>query len=324
MKKAVILFNLGGPDNLDAVKPFLFNLFNDKNIITIPNPMRFLLAKLISSKRAPVAKEIYKQIGNKSPILEETENQAKALEEALNKKSSATYKTFIAMRYWHPFSYKTIKEVKEFSPDEIILVPLYPQFSTTTSKSSMDDWLENSKKLGLNAPVKTICSFHKQPDFINAHVELIKQSLPEKQKFRILFSAHGLPEMIIKKGDPYQRHVEETVSLVVDNLAIENLDFSICYQSRVGRLKWIGPSTDDEIKRAGKEGISLMVVPIAFISEHSETLVELDIEYGHLAKESGVKEYFRVPALGTNEKFIKALVNVCEDPEKFICNCYHL
>lgn len=326
MKKAVILFNLGGPDNLDAVEPFLFNLFNDKNIITIPNPMRFLLAKLISSKRAPIAKEIYKQIGNKSPIVEETEKQAESLEKALNKNSDGEeWKTFISMRYWHPFSFETIEKVKEFNPDEIILLPLYPQFSTTTSKSSIDDWFKYSKKLGLNKPVKKICSYHVEENFIEAHAEKIKIYYDKEiknGKTRILFSAHGLPEKIILKGDPYQKHVEETVEAVVKKLSIDNLDFVICYQSRVGRLKWIGPSTDDEIKKAGEEGVSIIIVPIAFVSEHSETLVELDIEYKHLAKESGVKNYVRVPTLGCDNKFIKTLENVVHNTEDFVCNCY--
>ncbi len=328
MKKAVILFNLGGPDSLDAVEPFLFNLFNDKNIITIPNPMRFFLAKLISGKRAPIAKEIYKNIGNKSPILEETEKQAVALEKALNSitnhQSPITYKTFISMRYWHPFSYETIEKVKEFNPDEIILLPLYPQFSTTTTKSSYDDWHKISKKNGLKIPVKTICGYHLDEDFITAHSNIIKKSYEEigNTKTRILFSAHGLPEKIIKKGDPYQKQIEETAAAIVAKLSIENLDFVVCYQSRVGRLKWIDPSTEDEIKRAGVDSLEIIVVPIAFVSEHSETLVELDIEYKHLAKESGVKNYYRVPTLGVDDNFIKTLVNVCINTEEFKCNCY--
>lgn len=331
MKKAVILFNLGGPDSLSAVEPFLFNLFHDKNIITLPNPLRFFLAKLISKKRAPIAAEIYKQIGGKSPILEETSRQAEALENVLNRHcdeagvNNDVYKTFISMRYWHPFSSETIEKVKEFAPDEIILLPLYPQFSTTTSKSSMDDWLKNSRKYALNANVKTICSYHREENYISAHVEEIKKCLSkisENEKFRILFSAHGLPEKIIKAGDPYQKQVEENAALIAEKLGIKNLDWSVCYQSRVGRLKWIEPSTEDEIKRAGSDGISIVIVPIAFVSEHSETLVELDIEYKHLAEKSGVKKYLRVPTLGVNENFIKSLVNVCKNSENFICNCY--
>jgi len=325
MKKAVILFNLGGPDNLDAVEPFLFNLFNDKNIITAPNPMRYFLAKLISKKRAPVAQEIYKQIGNKSPILEETEKQAKALELALNTDEKTQWKVFIAMRYWKPFALETAVKVKAFAPDEIVLLPLYPQFSTTTSKSSMDDWIKTTEEHNLSTLTKTICSYHNDEDFVTAHAEKIRQPYDTAVKLgktRILFSAHGLPEKIIKKGDPYQKHVEETVANIVAKLAINGLDYKICYQSRVGPLKWIGPSTDNEIKAAGSEGINLLVVPVAFVSEHSETLVELDIEYAHLAKEHGVKNYLRVPALGDDKHFIKTLVTACNNPDSFICNCY--
>jgi ferrochelatase len=316
MKKAVILFNLGGPDGLDAVKPFLFNLFYDKNIITIPNTMRFFLAKFISGQRAPIAAEIYKQIGNKSPILEQTEKQARALEDALNKPIAAnpsltTYKTFIAMRYWHPFSYETVTKVKEFAPDEIILLPLYPQFSTTTTKSSIEDWNKTAKIYNLNIPTKTILNYHIDEDFINSHASKIKQyydKIADKAGLRILFSAHGLPEKIIQKGDPYQKQIEETAAAIVKKLSIENLDSVVCYQSRVGRLKWIGPSTDDEIKKAGSDKLSVIIVPIAFVSEHSETLVELDIEYRHLAEKSGVINYLRVPALCDDKDFIKALV----------------
>lgn len=321
MKKAVILFNLGGPDSLDAVKPFLFNLFYDKNIITIPNPMRFFLAKLISKKRTPIAQEIYKLIGNKSPILEETQRQAVVLEEVLNRSQpnhfpdgeGIIYKTFVSMRYWHPFSYEVIEAIKESAPDEIILLPLYPQYSTTTSKSSIDDWQKVAKKNGLNIPTKIIYNYHLDEDFINAHVNKIRPYYEEEKgktdKLRILFSAHGLPEKIINAGDPYQKQVEQTAASIVENLAINGLDWKICYQSRVGPLKWIGPSTDDEIKIAGQSGYTVIIVPIAFVSEHSETLVELDIEYKHLAYENGVKNYIRVPALGSDEGFINALVN---------------
>lgn len=324
MKKAVILFNLGGPDNLDAVEKFLFNLFYDKNIITIPNPVRYFLAKIISKKRAPIAREIYKQIGNKSPILEETKKQAVALENALNGNDSNVYKVFVAMRYWHPFSYETIEEVRKFTPEEVILLPLYPQFSTTTSKSSMDDWNKVAKNK-LTVPTKAICSYHRQENFITAHVDRIRKYYEEASTVcnpRILFSAHGLPEKIIQKGDPYQKQIEETAAAIVSKLAIKDLDFIVCYQSRVGRLKWIEPSTDQEINRAGQDGVGVIIVPIAFVSEHSETLVELDIEYRELAMKCGVKSYLRVPALGDDKNFIKALVEVCKNPESFKCNCY--
>lgn len=307
-KTAVVLFNLGGPDNQDAVRPFLFNLFNDKAIISLPNPFRYLLAKIISSRRAPIAKEIYSHIGGKSPILEETKRQAVLLESALNE-SECEYKTFIAMRYWKPFTEDAVGQVLEYNPDEVILLPLYPHFSTTTTGSSFNRWNDVAAKKGLNVSTKTICCYPEDDDFINSHVNLIKNQY--KKNFRILFSAHGLPKKIIEGGDPYQWQIEQTADKIVKKLDIDYLDFSVCYQSRVGPLEWIGPSLDDEIKLAAKEGVSVIVVPIAFVSEHSETLVELDIEYKEMAKEEGISEYIRIPTLSVEADFIKSLKEIC-------------
>lgn len=313
-KTAIILFNLGGPDSLEAVKPFLFNLFYDKAIISAPNPMRFFIAKLISSKREKTAKDIYAHIGGKSPILEQTNAQSYALQVILNQSGSGGYKTFVCMRYWLPFADDVAKQVKEYSPDEIILLPLYPQFSTATSQSSIDDWHKNAKKAGLNVPTKAICCYPMEESFIQSHLNLINKAIEKiehKENIRILFSAHGLPQKIIDKGDPYQWQVEQGAKQIAEKINIENLDWNVCYQSRVGPLKWITPSTDDEIKRAGKDGKSVILVPIAFISEHSETLVELDIEYKHLADNNNVKEYIRVPTLSVEKDFIKSLANIC-------------
>lgn len=314
MKTAVILFNLGGPDSLQAVKPFLFNLFYDKAIISAPNPMRYFIAKLISSRREKTAKEIYAQIGGKSPIVEQTKSQSDALQEILNQSGSKKYKTFVCMRYWHPFAEDIAKEVKQYSPDEIILLPLYPQFSTATTQSSIDDWHNNAKKIGIDTPTKAICCYPMEKSFIQSHLNLINKAIDQiedKNNIRILFSAHGLPQKIIDKGDPYQWQVEQGAKKIAEKLNIENLDWNVCYQSRVGPLKWITPSTEDEIQRAGKDGKSVILVPIAFISEHSETLVELDIEYKHLADENNVKKYIRVPTLSVEKDFIKSLANIC-------------
>ena len=216
-RTAVILFNLGGPDELTSVKPFLFNLFNDKAIIGAPQPIRYLLAKLISNRRNETAKEIYSLIpGCKSPILEETEAQRLALEKNLG----TDYKCFIAMRYWHPFASETAKKVKEYNPDQIILLPLYPQFSVTTSNSSIKDWYKQAKKVGLNKSTKTICCYPNTDDFVSAHVELIKKQLKKvkNKNYRILFSAHGLPQKIIDQGDPYQWQVEQSTLAIVKKL----------------------------------------------------------------------------------------------------------
>lgn len=312
MKTAVILFNLGGPDEQKSVRPFLFNLFNDPAIITIKNPFRWLLAQLISRRRAPKARGIYQLMGGKSPILELTMHQAKALEEILSKKGE--YKVFVSMRYWHPMSDVVAKNVKNYAPDHIVLLPLYPQFSTTTTGSSFNDWDKICDKIGLKVPTSKICCYPTQRSFIASHAKLIRESYwkaADSGKPRVLFSAHGLPQKIIDKGDPYQMQVEKTVASIVQIMAIDELDYSICYQSRVGPMKWIGPSTEEEIAKAGKARVPLVVVPVAFVSEHSETLVELDIEYKHYADEHKVPAYFRSPALGIEPFYMEALAEMC-------------
>ena len=284
MRKAVILFNLGGPDKLESVEPFLFNLFNDPAIISIPSIIRYPLAKLISKRRAPIAKNIYKEIGNKSPILRLTQDQAKNLESSLLK--NGDFKCFVVMRCWHPRAIDVIKKVKEYNPEEIILLPLYPQFSASTSGSSINEWNELCKKENYEVKTKTVCCYPTENNFINSHVSLIKRTMQtlDNDNFKLIFSAHGLPENKIKKGDPYQWQIEESVKEIMLRLKNENLDHIFSYQSRVGPLKWIGPSTDDIIIKYSKEKKGIVIVPIAFVSEHSETLVELDIEYKKLAE----------------------------------------
>ena len=310
MKKAVILFNLGGPDKLESIKPFLFNLFNDPAIISIPLIFRYPLAKFISKRRTPIAKNIYKEIGNKSPILEFTQEQAKSLE--VNLLNKGDYKCFVVMRYWHPRAFNVIKKVREYNPEEIILLPLYPQFSVSTSGSSINEWNDLCKKENYKVKTKTICCYPTENNFIESHISLIKKKLEviKNNNFKLIFSAHGLPESKIKKGDPYQWHIEETVKEIMYKLRNKNLDHIISYQSRVGPMKWIGPSTDAEIIKHSKEKKGIIIVPIAFVSEHSETLVELDIEYKKLAEKNGCSFYERVPALGIEENFIKGLVEL--------------
>ena len=309
-KKAVILFNLGGPDKLESVEPFLFNLFNDPAIISIPAIFRYPLAKFISKRRAPIAKNIYKEIGNKSPILELTQEQAEKLEKNLLEKGD--YKCFVVMRCWHPRAVDVIKQVKEYNPEEIILLPLYPQFSAATSGSSINEWKNLFKKENYRVKTKTVCCYPTENNFILSHVNLIKKTIKnlENNNFKLLFSAHGLPENKIKKGDPYQWQVEQTVERIMSKLKDENLDYTISYQSRVGPLKWIGPSTDEMIIKYSKEKKGIVIVPVAFVSEHSETLVELDIEYKKLAEKNGCSFYKRVPALGVEEDFIKGLMEL--------------
>lgn len=310
-KIAVVLFNLGGPDSLNAVEPFLFNLFNDPAIIGAPALIRTVLARFLSKKRGPVAREIYAQIGGKSPLVEETWKQAQALEQVLG----PDHRVFVAMRYWHPFAADALKQAKAWGADKVVLLPLYPQFSTTTSRSSLREWRKLAA--GWTVATEAVCCYPDEPGLVAAFRDLVHAGWTEAAKAgppRVLFSAHGLPQRIVDKGDPYPRHVEQTARAVVTALNIPDLDWAICYQSRVGPMKWIGPSTEQELERAGEDGVPVVVVPIAFVSEHSETLVELDIEYRHRAETLGVPAYVRVPAIGHHPDFIAGLAGLVRDP----------
>ncbi|MDA9687655.1 ferrochelatase [Candidatus Pelagibacter sp.] len=323
MKKAVILFNLGGPDKLENVEPFLFNLFNDPAILNLPSFLRYPLAKLISNRRAPVAKKIYEEIGGASPILKLTEEQSEALEKKLNQNQlKEEYKCFVVMRCWHPRASEVIKNVQLYNPDEVILMPLYPQYSAATSGSSINEWKNICKKNNYKTKTSIICCYPTDKNFINAHTKEIIKKIKDLNNFKLIFSAHGLPEKNIKKGDPYQWQVEQSVNKIVQNLNFNDLDWILSYQSRVGPLKWIGPSTDDTIVENAKIGKHIVLVPIAFVSEHSETLVELDIEYKKLAEDNGCKQYTRVPALGINEYFIKAMSELIIKKEEYKFNEY--
>jgi protoporphyrin/coproporphyrin ferrochelatase len=311
VKLAVVLFNLGGPDSPEAVEPFLRNLFSDPDIIALPTLLRLPLGRFIAKRRAPVAQKIYGHIGGRSPIFEETRAQAGALEKALSGDGEA--KAFVAMRYWHPFSDGAAQAVKAFEPDKIVLLPLYPQYSTTTTSSSLKDWARAAKKAGLAKPTSRVCCYPWEPGFVAAAAANIREAMAgavEGVSYRLLLSAHGLPKRTVEKGDPYQWQVEQSADAIVKALAMPELDPVVCYQSRVGPLQWIGPSTDAEIIRAGRDGKGVIVVPIAFVSEHSETLVELDIEYRKLAGEKGVPDYRRAATVGTHPDFIASLAGL--------------
>jgi ferrochelatase len=308
MRKAIILFNLGGPDKLENVEPFLFNLFNDPAILNLPTFLRYPLAKLISSRRTPVAKKIYAELGGSSPILKLTKEQSSALEIKLNQtQKDDEYKCFIIMRCWNPRAKDVIKDVQLYGPDEVVLMPLYPQYSAATSGSSIKEWEDACRTNNYQVKTSTICCYPTDQNFIKAHTKEIIKKIKDLKNFKLIFSAHGLPEKNIKNGDPYQWQVEQSVKKIVESLNDENLDWILSYQSRVGPLKWIGPSTENIIIENSKIGKHIVLVPIAFVSEHSETLVELDIEYKEIASANGCKNYTRVPALGINEDFIKAM-----------------
>ncbi|MBI5938844.1 MAG: ferrochelatase [Caulobacterales bacterium] len=307
---AVVLFNLGGPDGPDSVRPFLFNLFNDPAIIGLPGILRTVVAKLISSRREESAKANYALMGGGSPLLPETRKQAAVLEAILSACApNDEVRCFIAMRYWRPMTDETAAEVAAWSPDEIVLLPLYPQYSTTTTGSSAKAWRQ-----AYNGPgkVRTVCCYPAAAGLVEAHARLIRETWAaagHAGPVRLLFSAHGLPEKVVKAGDPYQAQIEATCAAVAAALG-EGWDWKICYQSRVGPMTWIGPSTEDEIRAASSEGLALVVTPIAFVSEHVETLVELDHEYGELARAAGCPAYVRVPALGVDAAFIDSLADI--------------
>ncbi len=319
IKRAVVVFNLGGPDKSSSIQPFLFNLFNDAAIINLPKPFKWFFAKLISKRRTSIAKKIYAEIGGGSPLLALTRKQATALENKLNNNKNINSKVFVAMRYWHPMILSTAVSVKNFDPDEVVLLPLYPQFSTTTTGSSLKAWKIATKKIKLNKSTKVICCYPIDENLVKAQANLLKEEISRaKQNTRILFSAHGLPKKIISQGDPYQWQIEKTASAIAAKAKLKQNDWFVCYQSRVGPLEWIGPSLDEEIKRASDDNIGIIILPISFVSECSETLVELDIEYRNIATELALPYYGRVPAVGTHPDFIiglKELVNNASESE---------
>jgi ferrochelatase len=308
-RRAVVLMNLGGPDSLDAVRPFLSNLFSDPAILDLPAVLRRPLAWLIAARRAPVAREIYTQLGGASPLLANTEAQARALEAKLG----PAYRCFVAMRYWHPLTGETVAAVKDWAPDEIILLPLYPQYSRTTAGSSLGAWEREAASQGLAGATRSVGAFYKADGFVAPMAERIAAALgrlsARGNRVRVLFSAHGLPVRLAQKGDPYPGQVAATAEAVAAALARPDLDWRLCWQSRVGPLKWLEPSVADELARAGRDGVAVVIAPISFVSEHSETLVELDRDYRRIAEKEGVPAYCRVATVGTEPRFIAALAD---------------
>lgn len=307
---AIIVFNLGGPDGQDAVRPFLFNLFNDKAIIDAPQPFRYLIAQLISRTREKQAKANYALMGGGSPIVPETRKQADALEAAMAARvGNVTFKCFLAMRYWKPFVKDAAKAAEAWGATDAILLPLYPQYSTTTTASSLRAWSKVSQ-----LPASAVCCFPGNAKLAQAHADAVLTAWRDAgspAKVRLLFSAHGLPQRVVDAGDPYQWQVGRSVEAVRALLPSE-WEYRTCYQSRVGPLKWIGPATEDEIRSAGRDKVGVIVCPIAFVSEHVETLVELDIEYAELARHEGLPFYVRAAAPGAAPVFIDGVADVIE------------
>lgn len=307
MKLAVVVFNLGGPDGPAAVRPFLFNLFRDPAIIGAPAAIRYPLASFISRTREKTAQANYAVMGGASPLLPETQAQARELEKAIKALAPGDeVKVFISMRYWKPFAAQTAREVAAFGPDQIVLLPLYPQYSTTTTASSVKDWRKAYRGPGRS---RLVCCYPTARGLVEAHADAIRDkwiTAGKPSNIRLLFSAHGLPQKVVDAGDPYRAQIEATAAAIAAKLP-ELPDWNVCYQSRVGPLKWLEPSTDAEIRRAGAEGRGVIIAPIAFVSEHVETRVELDHEYARLAAEVGCSPYLRSPTPGVRQVFVDDL-----------------
>lgn len=316
-KIAVVLFNLGGPDSKNAVRPFLMNFFMDPNIIRVPIPFRCLIANKIAKKRSQKeAKDSYDALGGSSPLLENSKYQAQSLHNILNLKQDGNeYKVFICMRYWHPMAPQVVREVRDWQAEQIILLPLYPQYSTTTTKSSLQAWQKACHEADYTCPTRMICCYPWNEGYVQASamnvLNVYEQAQAESgHKPRVLFSAHGLPESVIKQGDPYRWQCEQSAEKIAKATGIEDMDWQICFQSRVGPQKWIGPSTEEALKAAAKDNVPVIIYPHAFTQEHVETLVEIEEEYRELAEEMGLHHFYRVPTVGIAEQFIEGLANM--------------
>ena len=308
MKLGVVLFQLGGPDSLNAIEPFLYNLFCDPDIIDFPfaRIARQPLAKLISTTRARHVAHHYARIGGRSPILEFTARQAAALEADLRRDFDA--RVAVAMRYWHPFTAEAVEAMERHAPDEIVLLPLYPQYSATTTGSSLNEWRRLWKRTGV--PVIEIREFYEEPAYLDAVVEAVNAALAQfagPADVDMIFSAHSIPVAMVEKGDPYQRQIERTVDLVWQRGQWPGRR-QLCYQSKVGASKWLSPSMHETVKRLAAEGRRhLLVAPISFVSDHVETLFEIDIEHREQARDLGIADYRMVPGLNDTPAFIRAL-----------------
>ena len=310
MQKSVLLLNMGGPNNLDEVKVFLTNMFNDKNIIAAPKPIRKMIAWLITTTRLKEAKSNYAQLGGKSPILGHTEKLVEALESKID--ANVDY----VMRYTPPFSKEVLEKVKD--SDEIYAIPLYPHYSRTTTLSSFEELFQEAKKLGIDHKIKTVDAYYKEPAYIASIIERIKETLgdADPSEYELVFSAHGLPQKIIDQGDQYQRHIRYTLFYARKELMKQQINFHkthLAYQSRLGPMEWIRPYLEDKLKSLEKKKVILF--PIAFTVDNSETEFELDIEYKEIADELEFEEYQVAKAPNNHPMFVEALKNIYERME---------
>lgn len=315
----VLLLNLGGPDKIEDVRPFLYNLFSDPEIIRLPvKAFQKPLAWLISTLRAKTSQANYLEIGGGSPLREITEAQARALEIKL-KEMGQDAKIYIGMRYWHPFTEEAIAQIKNDGIKEVVILPLYPQFSISTSGSSfrvLEEMWSTDPALQ-EVKYTLIPSWYDHPGYLQSMADLIRQELdkfPNPDQAHVFFSAHGVPISYVEEaGDPYQKEIEECTRLIMQTVGRSN-QYTLAYQSKVGPVEWLQPYTDDALEELGEKGIEdLAVVPISFVSEHIETLQEIDIEYREVAEEAGIKNFHRVPALNVHSGFIDSLADLVVD-----------
>ncbi len=316
----VVLLNLGGPDSLEAVEPFLYNLFSDPDIIDFPGSFLFrkLLAKLISSRRAPRVQKQYAQIGGKSPLKDHTLKQASLLEARLNEHLPA--RVYVAMRYWNPSTDAALDAIANDGIKRVVMLPLYPQYSKATTLSSMKEWTARLGERGDSLKLETelIESYYDHPTYIRGFVERIDEAMERfpadrRDSVHILFSAHGTPMKLVREGDPYSGHIKKTVEAIIRQGSITH-DSSLCYQSKVGPLKWLTPSTPDTIKELAAKGVTdMLVVPVAFASDHLETLFEVGIEFRHMAMTAGVRHFEVTTGLNDSPTFIDALAELVLD-----------
>ena len=310
----IVLFQLGGPDTLEAIEPFLYNLFCDPDIIDFPFARigRKALAKLISTTRARKVQHHYSTIGGGSPIRRHTERQARALETELRNQGLDAH-CFVAMRYWHPFTGEAIEQLRAAQCDEVVLLPLYPQYSSTTTGSSLNEW---QRLFSDDLPVHRVDTFYRDPMYLDAVIEKVNQALsrfPNPERPEIVFSAHSIPLSVIDKGDPYQRQIEETVRLLMDRGGWLNTH-RLCYQSKVGASKWLQPSLHHTLKQLSAEQVrEVCIVPVAFVSDHVETLAEIDHEARHEAQHLGFTQFEMSGGLNDSPTFIRALSQIVQN-----------
>ena len=312
---AVVLFQLGGPDSLDAVEPFLYNLFSDPDIIDFPfaRLAREPLARLVARHRAGKVRAHYAEIGGGSPLVELTRRQAEALERLLAETLPA--RVFVAMRYWHPLTEEAVAAISRDSFDQVVLVPLYPQYSRVTSGSSLNEWNRQYGHNGNHPRVAAVREFYQHPLYLDALVERINQGLarfPAGAEVHLLFSAHGVPESVIRADDPYQEQTETTMRLVMERGGWGH-PHQLCYQSKVGPGRWLAPSLHTALPALHAGGARyLLVVPVSFVTDHIETLFEIDVEARHQAGVLGFKQFEMMPALNDSPLFIRALADLVQ------------